>query len=61
MINIPIKMHWLSDWNGFEVGYPESEFIGLYKTYIANGDEVYMYIDLETNQIMEYWKEEPDE
>ena len=24
------NLFWSSDWNGYEVGYPESEVIGLY-------------------------------
>lgn len=42
---------WQSDWNGNEVGYDEVDIVGLYR--FKNGDEIYVYIDMESNQILE--------
>lgn len=47
---------WQSDWNGDEVGYPECNVVGLYMYY-----DMYMYLDTETNQILEYWFEESED
>lgn len=46
-------LHWQSDWNGDEVGYPYVNIVGLYSQ-----DEHYYYIDMETLQILESWHEE---
>ena len=38
---------WLSDWNGYEVGYLESEVVGLYSQ--KRDDEIYnFYINIDT-------------
>ena len=31
-MNFPINLdlHWSSDWNGYEVGFPEANVVGLY-------------------------------
>ena len=42
---------WQTDWNGDEVGYNEVNIVGLYK--FKNGDEIYAYIDTESNRILE--------
>ena len=48
---------WSSDWNGYEVGYPESEVVGLY---LQERDEgcYNFYIDMETYKVLEFWKDE---
>lgn len=44
-----INLAWSSDWNGYEVGYPESEVLGLYSQ--ERGDGCYsFYIDIETDR-----------
>lgn len=44
------KLHWQSDWNGFEIGYDSIDVVGLY----CHG-ELNMYIDMETNRVLEMW------
>lgn len=48
---------WSSDWNGYEVGYPDSEVVGLYSQERDDG-RYYFYIDIETNKVLDFWKEE---
>ena len=48
---------WSSDWNGDEVGYPELGVVGLYSQERDDGSYSF-YIDMETNQVLEFWKEE---
>ncbi|WP_180232332.1 hypothetical protein [Priestia megaterium] len=45
---------WLSDWNGYEVGHRDSSVVGLYQ---LNNTNIYMYIDMETSKVLEYWNE----
>ena len=48
---------WSSDWNGDEVGYPESEVVGLYSQ--ERGDGSYsFYLDMETHKMLDFWKDE---
>lgn len=48
---------WSSDWNGYEVWYPEAEVVGLYSQKLDDG--IYsFYIDMETNVVLDFWKEE---
>ena len=62
MINMVVTLDlpdliWSSDLNGDEVGYPESELVGLYSQ--ERYDGVYsFYIDMETNKVLEFWKDE---
>lgn len=48
---------WSSDWNGDEVGYPELGVVGLYSQERDDGSYSF-YIDMETNKVLEFWKEE---
>ena len=50
---------WSSDWNGDEVGYPESDVVGLYSQERDDGC-YYYYIDMDTNRVLDFWKEEED-
>ena len=43
---------WESDWNGYEVGYEDIEVVGLYK---LKDTEIYFYIDMENNKMLEAW------
>ena len=43
-------LHWQSDWNGDEVGYPERNVIGYYTK-----DNINFYIDMENNEVLEVW------
>lgn len=50
------KLHWLSDWNGYEVGFSDSNVVGHY----MHG-ELNLYIDTETDTVLEMWFDEEDE
>ena len=53
------ELAWSSDWNGDEVGYPESDVVGLYSQERDDGC-YYFYIDMDTNMVLDFWKEEED-
>ena len=42
------SLHWYSDFNGEEVGYPYSNVVGYYMYHDLN-----MYIDMETLNVLE--------
>ena len=50
------SFHWLSDFNGDEVGYSYSNVVGHYIYYDLN-----MYIDMETLNVLELWFDEEEE
>lgn len=51
------NLRWSSDWNGDDVGYPESEIVGLYSQ--VRDDGIYsFYIDVETGEVLDFWKDE---
>lgn len=50
------RIHWSSDWNGYEVGYPDINVVGLYSYHELN-----LYIDMETLKILEAWFDVEDE
>ena len=50
---------WSSDCNGDEVGYPESDVVGLYSQERDDGC-YYFYIDMDTNRVLDFWKEEEE-
>ena len=48
---------WSSDWDGDEVGFPNSEVVGLYSQ--GRDDGIYsFYIDFETCKVLDFWKDE---
>ena len=51
------NLAWSSDWIGDEVGYPESEVVGLYSQERDDGSYSF-YLDMETNKVLDFWKEE---
>jgi len=51
---------WQSDWNGYEVGYDDVGVVGFYMQYRDDGT-YYFYIDVETDTVLELWKEQEDE
>ena len=53
-------LQWSSDWDGEELGYDDSEIVGLYYNELSDGTYGY-YIDMETMELLEYWKEEEDD
>ena len=50
------SLHWCSDFNGDEVGYPYSNVVGYYMYCDLN-----MYIDMETLNVLELWFDEEEE
>lgn len=50
------KLRWSSDWNGYEVGFPDVDVVGYYTYYDLN-----FYIDMETLSILEAWFDEDEE
>ena len=60
MINIPIKVAWSSDWNGYEVVFYEVEVVWLYSFQDYDGCHYSMYVDVEHNEILEIWAEEEE-
>ena len=53
------NLAWSSDWNGDEVGHPESGVVGLYSQERDDGSYSF-YIDMETNHVLDFWKEEEE-
>ena len=48
---------WSSDLDGDEVGFPNSEVVGLYSQ--ERDDGIYsFYIDFETCKVLDFWKDE---
>lgn len=47
---------WSSDWNGYEVGYPESEVVGLYSQERDDGSYSF-YLDMETGKVLDFWRD----
>lgn len=47
------ELHWQSDWNGYEVGYPEIDIVGFYT---IPETETNLYVDVETAIILEIWE-----
>lgn len=50
-------LYWSSDWNGYEVGYPDSEVVGLYCQDREDGRYSF-YIDFERDEILDFWKDD---
>ena len=48
-------LHWWSDWNGYEVGFPEVPVVGLYC--MKEVPLINMYVNSENGEILELWKE----
>ena len=47
---------WSSDWDGDEVGFPESEVVGLYSQERDDGSYSF-YLDMETCKVLDFWKD----
>jgi hypothetical protein len=45
---------WSSDWNGYEVGFPDVLVVGLYS--LKENPNRYFYIDMETRDILDEWE-----
>lgn len=61
MIDVSVKMLWSSDWNGEEVGYPESTIVSLYTAENEEGKTLYLYVDIENNKILDFWIDNEEE
>lgn len=48
---------WSSDWDGDEVGFPNSEVVGLYSQGRDDGSYSF-YIDTETGKVLDFWKDQ---
>ena len=51
------NLAWSSDWNGDEVGYPDSGVVGLYSQEREDGSYSF-YLDMETYKVLDFWKDE---
>lgn len=51
---------WQSDWNGYEVGFPEAEVVGLYAQARDDGT-YYFYIDMGEGKVLDFWKEDTED
>lgn len=49
-------LYWSSDWNGYEVGYPDVDVVGLY-----SDEEFYYYIDSTQAIVLDVWACEEEE
>lgn len=50
------NLAWSSDWNGYEVGFPEVGVVGLYSQERDDGTYSF-YLDMETGNILDFWME----
>ena len=53
------EVYWQSDWNGYEVGYPEVPVVGLYTS--VEYPEMSFYVDTENGIILEVMIEGEEE
>lgn len=50
-----MRINWFSDWNGYEIGFPEIPVVGFYQS--ADYPNRYFYINAETGDILDAWEE----
>jgi len=48
--------HWLSDWNGDEVGFDEIQIVGMYS--VKEKPDIQYYVDTETGIVLKWCVEE---
>jgi hypothetical protein len=48
-------LHWWSDWNGYEAGFPEVSVVGQYC--FKDVPAINMYLNSENGEILEIWVE----
>lgn len=60
MIDVTVKMLWSSDWDGEDVGYPNSLIVSLYTTENEEGKILYLYVDVKSNKILDFWIDEEE-
>lgn len=48
---------WSSDWDGGEVGFPNSEVVGLYSQERDDGSYSFC-LDMETGEVLDFWKDQ---
>ena len=49
-----VRLHWVGDWNGYEVGYDDVLVVGHYYDPLSNQ---YYYIDMEEEKILEIFND----
>ncbi|MGM9924744.1 MAG: hypothetical protein ACI35R_10905 [Bacillus sp. (in: firmicutes)] len=49
------KLNWSSDWNGYEVGFPDVPVVGCYTYETEIGIELSLHINTETGEVLEVW------
>ena len=49
------KDFWLSDWNGYEVGFDDVEVVGLYSVLDTS---ISYYVDTENGYVLDAWVDE---
>lgn len=49
---IEIELHWINDWTGDDIGFPEIERVGEYHIYTAEGQTFSLYLDLDTGFVL---------
>ena len=54
------NLAWSSDWNGYEVGYPDSGVVGLYSQEREDGSYSF-YLDVETYKVLDFWKDDMED
>lgn len=54
------KLRWSSDWNGYEVGFPEVDVVGLYGLELPSGQDIELYIDVDSGKVLEVFFNEQD-
>lgn len=52
------NLHWQSDWNGEDVGFPEYNVLGLYTSQSLGID---VYLDAETGEVLQVLPHEDDD
>lgn len=51
------NVYWSSDWNGYEVGYPEIDVVGLYTDQL---EPYAYYVNAETGIVLDSWKDDEE-
>lgn len=61
MIDVIVKMLWSSDWDGEDVGYPDSEVVSLYTVENEERKTLHLYVDVIENKILDFWIDDEEE
>ena len=58
LLNLP-ELKWQSDWDGEDVGFIDTNVVGMYTQNRDDGDYSF-YIDMETMNVLDFWKEDTE-